>query len=124
MSQNTDEAIAVEQADLDDVDVIAPLFDAYRQFYHQTPDIAGARAFIAERLTSGESVIYLAMDPRQQGRSALGFVQLYPTFTSISMRRAWILYDLFVAPQARRRGVGRALLQAARDLGLASGASE
>ena len=56
-----------------DADTIAPLLDAYRQFYEQAPDLAGARAFIAERLEREESVILLAMDGAQ---AAVGFCQL------------------------------------------------
>ena len=63
-----------------DADTVAPLFDAYRQFYEQAPDLAGAKAFIAERLEREESVILLALDASQ---TAVGFCQLYPTFCSV-----------------------------------------
>lgn len=119
-----DGTVAVTRASAADVDAIAPLFDAYRQFYHQPPDLAAARDYLAARLAGAESVILLARESGNAVGAPLGFAQLYPSFSSISLRRVWILYDLFVAPQARRRGVGRALLLAARDLGLASGASE
>nr|WP_246580310.1 GNAT family N-acetyltransferase [Deinococcus aestuarii] len=94
------------------------MFDGYRQFYGQASDPEGARAFLAERLDRGESVIFVALD----GETALGFTQLYPSFTSVGMRRLWILNDLFVAPQGRRRGVGQALLARARRHGLETGA--
>ena len=69
------------------------MFDAYRQFYGQRPDLPGAAAFLTERLTRGEAVVFLALD----GESALGFVQLYPSFSSVRMRPIWIPNDLFVA---------------------------
>jgi GNAT superfamily N-acetyltransferase len=65
-------------------------------------------------------VVFLALDP--QSGSGLGFVQLYPSFSSVAAQRSWILNDLFVAPPARRKGVGRALLDAARKHALATGA--
>ncbi|WP_216317896.1 GNAT family N-acetyltransferase [Deinococcus aestuarii] len=108
----------VVRADASHLDALVPLFDGYRQFYGQASDPEGARAFLAERLDRGESVIFVALD----GETALGFTQLYPSFTSVGMRRLWILNDLFVAPQGRRRGVGQALLARARRHGLETGA--
>ena len=111
----------VRQADPGDVDAVAPLFDAYRQFYQQPSDPALARAFIAERLTRSESVIFLA---ERDGR-AVGFVQLYPLFSSTAAqpRRMWLLNDLFVSPSARGGGVARALMDRARRLGEETGAA-
>jgi ribosomal protein S18 acetylase RimI-like enzyme len=111
-------------ADAAHLDLVAPLFDAYRQFYHQPPDLPAARAYLAERLEQGESVIFLALLDTTTGPIPAGFTQLYPSFSSISLRPVWILYDLFVAPTARRRGVGRALLLHARAHAAGSGASE
>jgi ribosomal protein S18 acetylase RimI-like enzyme len=92
-----------------DVDRVAPLFDAYRQFYGLAPDLELARWFLSERLSRGESVVLLAEDA---GR-ALGFVQMYPTFSSLRAARTFVLYDLFVDPAARQHGVGRQLMIAA-----------
>jgi GNAT superfamily N-acetyltransferase len=103
-------SVQVTRATVDDIDVVAPLFDAYRQFYQQPSDLDGARTFLAERLERGESVIFLAL--LDDGTPA-GFTQLYPIFSSTSMQRAWLLNDIFVAPAARRAGVGRALLERA-----------
>lgn len=97
-------------ATLADLDVVAPLFDAYRQFYEQAPDAAAARHFIRDRLQRDESVILLALNEAQQ---VLGFCQLYPLFCSIDAKPIYQLSDLFVAPEARRSGAGRALLLAA-----------
>jgi len=103
-----------------DLDALAALFDAYRQFYRQAPDLPGARAFLAARLAHRQSIVLLAEDG--QG-AALGFAQLYPSFTSTGMEPILILNDLFVMPEARGRGVGSALLQAAAEHGRAAGAA-
>jgi GNAT superfamily N-acetyltransferase len=100
------------------VGLIAPLFDAYRQFYGQTPDLEGARRFLFERLQRGESIIYAVVEDE----SALGFTQLYPSFSSVSLKPIWILNDLFVVEKARRQGIGARLLLAARDHALQHGA--
>lgn len=99
-------------------DLVAPLFDAYRQFYKQKSDLAGARAFIGERLNKDQSVIFLALDGEAKWQQAVGFTQLYPSFSSSSMRRLWILNDLFVVPSARKQGVAEALMERARQLAL------
>lgn len=113
-------ADVVRQATPGDVDLVAPLFDAYRQFYQQPSDPALARDFIAERLARAESVVFVA---ERDGR-AVGFVQLYPLFSSTAPRprRLWLLNDLFVAPAARGGGVGRALMDRARRLAEETGA--
>lgn len=93
------------------VDLVAPLFDAYRQFYGKAPDFEGARQFLSERLQRGESVVFAVIEDGK----ALGFTQLYPSFSSVSMKPIWILNDLFVVEEARRQGIGARLLAAARD---------
>lgn len=110
----------IRQASGADLPTAAELFDGYRQFYGQPADGALAEAFLRDRFTNNDSVVFLAIDP--QSGNGLGFVQLYPSFSSVAARRIWILNDLFVAPAARRRGIGRALLDAARDHGKATGA--
>jgi ribosomal protein S18 acetylase RimI-like enzyme len=100
-------------ATLADLDVIAPLFDAYRQFYEQAPNLALARSFIRDRLQNNESMILLASNEQQQ---VIGFCQLYPTFCSVEAKPIYSLYDLFVDPEARRSGAGKVLLQAAEKL--------
>ena len=107
------------RADLEHLNILTPLFDAYRVFYKQSSDLTAAESYLQQRLAHLDSVIFLAV----VGERGLGFCQLYPSFGSLSMRRLWILYDLYVVPEARRQGIGRALLERAGEFGLASGAS-
>jgi ribosomal protein S18 acetylase RimI-like enzyme len=101
------------------VDLVAPLFDAYRQFYGQTPDLESARQFLFERLQRGESVLFAVIEKGE----ALGFTQLYPSFSSVSMKTIWILNDLFVVERARRLGIGSRLLMAARHHAVRTGSA-
>lgn len=110
----------VRQASIHDLDTLVPLFDGYRQFYRQASDPARARTFLAERFEHLESVILLACDEQGAG---LGFVQLFPLFSSVRTARIYLLNDLFVAQAARRQGVASALLVAAADHARALGAA-
>lgn len=106
-------SIKIKRATVDDVSKVAPLFDAYRRFYKQTSDIEAAAMFLNERLQKIESVIFIAFD----NDNAVGFTQLYPIFSSVSMRRTWLLNDLYVSADARTKGAGTLLLDAAKKLG-------
>lgn len=108
----------IVRASVEHLDILAGLFDGYRQFYQQPSDVAEARVFLQARLANEESVILLALG--EQG--GMGFTQLYPTFSSVSMKRLWVLNDLFVASHARRLGVGEALLERARVFAAETGA--
>lgn len=110
----------IMRATAESIDQIAPLFDAYRVFYHQPSDLPGARAYLRQRLGNEESVIFWAMNPVDE--APWGFTQLYPSFSSVSMQPVWILYDLYVVPERRRHGVGRALMEHARYFASESGA--
>ena len=109
----TASAVSIRLAGPDDAAAVAPLFDAYRQFYDQPADPAGAARFVLERLARQESEILIACDADGW---LLGFCQLYPTFCSVVAKPIFSLYDLFVQPAHRRAGVGRQLLQAAEAL--------
>lgn len=117
--QYTDDGEVMEilRAQAKDVNLIAPLFDAYRQFYKAPSDIKASRQFIFERLTNHESVIFLAMDDVR----ALGFVQLYPLFASVALQSLWLLNDLYVDPSARKQGVGERLMKHAEQFAQETG---
>jgi GNAT superfamily N-acetyltransferase len=101
--------LEIKRAALTDLDQLAPLFDAYRMFYEQPQDAALARRFLHERIERDQSVVLLAMNDD----AAVGFTQLYPTFSSVRAARVWVLNDLYVDQSARRQGVAQALLTAA-----------
>jgi ribosomal protein S18 acetylase RimI-like enzyme len=111
--------LSVRRASVADVDRFAALFALYREFYGQAADVDAAAGFLRERLERGESVVFVA---HAQDGAALGFVQVYPTFASVELGRAWRLNDLYVVESARGAGVGQALMRAAADAAVAAGA--
>lgn len=101
----------IYKATLCDADGISKLFDQYRVFYKQTSNIDAAKRFIQERLEKNDSVIFVAVENGKY----VGFTQLYPTFSSVAMKRLWILNDLYVDEVNRQSGVGRKLLAVAKQ---------
>lgn len=99
------------RANAENLDELAGLFNQYRQFYEQPPNLEACRAFMAERIKNGESVIFAAQS--DEG-TLIGFTQLYRSFCSVQLKEIFYLYDLFVDPTARRAGTARALMEAAR----------
>jgi ribosomal protein S18 acetylase RimI-like enzyme len=109
-------------ATVEHLDLLIPLFDAYRQFYGQDPDPEGSRLYLMDRLIMQEAVVLLALD--HNNSLAAGFALLYPSYSSISLKRVWILHDLYVAPYARRQGVAQALMEQALQHAEETGAKE
>ena len=112
--------VEVRLAGLAELETLAPLFDAYRQFYGQPSDLGVARTFLRERIERRESVIFIAF---LESGGAAGFTQLFPSFSSVSAARTYVLNDLFVLPAARRAGIGGHLLAAAAAFGREVGAA-
>ncbi|MDN3643251.1 GNAT family N-acetyltransferase [Lutimonas halocynthiae] len=96
-----------------DLDNLAALFDKYRVFYRKEADIDGAKDFIAERISSNDSEIFVAENTESQ---LVGFVQLYPLFSSTRMEKLWLLNDLFVDPDNRGKGISIGLINKAKEL--------
>jgi ribosomal protein S18 acetylase RimI-like enzyme len=109
----------ISRASLADAARIAPLFDAYREFYGQTSDLEGSRAFLEDRIARDESAIFYASSG---GDAVDGFIQLYPLFASDRLCRTWVIHDLFVRPDVRRSGCARRLMAAAQQFARESGA--
>lgn len=106
-------ALDIKKVTTADISSVALLFDAYRVFYHQTSNLAAAFEFLEQRISNEESVVFLAVLQNEP----VGFVQLYPVFSSVQMKKSWILNDLYVAESARNQGIGEALLQQAKQFG-------
>jgi GNAT superfamily N-acetyltransferase len=118
MTRSSPHPVHIRPATPADLETLVPLFDGYRQFYEQSSDLSLVRAFLRERLAMADTAILLA----EEDGAAVGFVHLFPVFSSTRCRRLWLLNDLFVSQAARRQGVGRALMEAARQFAEQSGA--
>lgn len=103
----------IRRAKKKDIDQLSVLLDKYRIFYKQKSDMDSARSFLKKRMKRKESVIFVA----EERKDLIGFTQLFPIFSSVSMQRTWLLNDLYVNEKARGMGVASGLLNAARDFG-------
>jgi len=103
-------SLSIVKATRDHIPVIVPLLDAYRVFYKQVSDTEAVAQFLEARFKMGDSEIFLA----RSKDDIVGFVQLFSTYSTVSLQPVYILNDLFVAPEFRKKGVGAALLQEAQ----------
>ena len=101
------------EANTDYLEDLSLLFDLYRQFYRQPSNISEAKQFLKERIVNKESVIYVS---KEEDGSLSGFVQLYPIFTSVGLKRLWLLNDLFVKKEYRKKGIARNLIDRCKKL--------
>jgi len=99
----------VRRAAIADIDALLPLVSGYRSFYRQRVDERRERAFITQHLANGTSVVFIGWNDAR----AVGFIQLFPTFSTVHLGPGLILEDLFVEPDARGAGVATQLLDAA-----------
>ncbi|MBD2666603.1 acetyltransferase [Richelia sinica FACHB-800] len=105
-------------ANINHLESLSVLFDQYRIFYNQVSNLDAAQEFLKDRFKNNDSVVFAANDNGQ----LVGFTQLYPSFSSVSMKRVWILNDLYVEESYRRRGIAKLLMNAAEEYAKESGA--
>ncbi len=111
--------LSIERCDLGDLQDLIPLFDEYRQFYGQPSNPEDCGTFLSAHLENGTSTIFLA----RQGGAPCGMAQLFASYSSVRLRRIWILNDLFVASRARGLGVGTTLLERVKQFGEQTGSA-
>ena len=99
------------------LDELGRLFNLYRVFYEEADDLEKASKYISARFNEADSMIFVAENDDELS----GFVQLYPSFCSVSAVPILILYDLFVDHSHRSKGLGRSLMNAARDFASENG---
>ena len=104
--------MTIIEANIEHLEDIVPLFDAYRIFYKQPSDLESAKRFLKNRILNDESKIYVAY----KGSEAIGFTLLYPLFSSVSMKPMYLLNDLYVKNNYRGQGIGEALINRAKAL--------
>lgn len=106
----------IQQGTIEQLEDITFLFNQYRIFYRQPSDLDRARKFVQERLQRKDAVIFLAI----KNTKPVGYTQLFPSWSSVSMQRVWILNDLFVLPAQRNQGIAKALMNQAKEYAIST----
>jgi GNAT superfamily N-acetyltransferase len=106
--------LTIRQATIQDLPGIVPIFDSYREYFNQQKDPVLVERFLFEKFEHRESVIFIA----QQQDKVIGFAQLYPLFSSLSLQRVWLLNDFFIAEEFRGGGVGTQLFASVKEFTL------
>jgi GNAT superfamily N-acetyltransferase len=104
--------MTITQANIEHLEDLVPLFNDYRIFYKQESNEGLASQFLKDRIKQNQSIIFLAY----LNNEAVGFTQLYPLFSSVSMKPMYLLNDLFVKSNYRGKGIGEALINKAKAL--------
>jgi ribosomal protein S18 acetylase RimI-like enzyme len=107
---------------LSEYTLVTALFNSYRIFYKQAPDLALAENFIKTRLQNNESVIFVALTDVEGALVPAGFTQLYPVLSSVRATKNWLLNDLYVDTNFRKQGIGEALIKTAVNFAHTEGA--
>ncbi|MGB2128224.1 MAG: GNAT family N-acetyltransferase [Flavicella sp.] len=108
---------SIRKSQIDDIPELSELFDAYRVFYKKRTNLEAAKVFLTERMQKMDSEIFVC---ENESKELLGFVQLYPSFSSTRLQKLWVLNDLFVAPKFRGKGISKQLIEKAKSLVIAS----
>jgi len=95
----------IRRASMSDVEQLTWLVEQYRGYYNQEPN-SNTQQFIRDRLSANESIIFVA----EEGQQLVGFSQSYPSFSTVALAEIWLLNDVFVHPEFRRRHIAEQLM--------------
>ena len=96
----------------DDLDALATLFNGYRMCLGKESNLSDCRSFIQARLFENDSVIFIAF----KANVPVGFIQLFPSYSTILLKPLWYFDDLYVADEYRGTGIGTDLVAKAKEL--------
>jgi GNAT superfamily N-acetyltransferase len=106
--------LTIRQATIQDLSKLVPIFDDYREYFKQQKNPEAVNQFLFEKFEHLESVIFIA----QLEDEVVGFAQLYPVFSSLTLQRVWLLNDFFIAEEYRGSGVGTQLFAKVKEVTL------
>lgn len=103
-------SLCIETVDAENFEQVLPLIAGYQEFYQRIPDEAANRKHFSQFLGGQHPLGIQFLAISADGRP-LGFATLYFLPSSLSARTSCVLNDLFTSAEARKQGVGEALVR-------------
>ncbi len=116
------EGIEVSAVREEEFETLLPMIAAYQSFY-EVDDIDSDRNRFFFRRFLAPSADGELLAAREADGTILGYACLYWHFSSTRAVETVLMNDLFVAPAARGRGIGRGLIEASRAVARGRGAA-
>jgi GNAT superfamily N-acetyltransferase len=104
--------MAVREAQRNDIPAIHALVRELASYEQLSDAVVSTEAMFEEHLFGPNAIAHALV--ADTGGEVVGFAVWFPTFSTFLGRPGIWLEDLFVQPEARRHGHGRALLEALR----------
>lgn len=102
----------IREADINDLTQVVKIVMKYREFYGvDVQDEAAVTQFIKARMENEQSKIFIA----EEEGEVVGFIQLYPSYSTVSLKPQWVLNDFYVLPDYRKKGCGGQLMDFVKD---------
>ncbi|MCG7532577.1 GNAT family N-acetyltransferase [Psychrobium sp. MM17-31] len=107
-------------AELRHIDAVVPVMEEYRAFCGFESKGSETEQFLEQIIANQQSKLFLAID--EQTQQVMGFVNLYPSYSTLALKPIWILNDLAVSSHFRGRGLAKELIYGALEFAKSSGA--
>ena len=112
--------LRIEPIAASELETLLPLIAAYQRFYEVAEvDDERNRAFFSSFVAPSEDGLLLGA---WRDERLVGYACLYWTFTSLVPAETVLMNDLYVEPDVRGEGVGRALIEASATVARERGA--
>ncbi len=103
----------IKEASIDDLAEVVKIVMKYREFYGiEKQSKQDVEEFIRTRILNEQSKIFVATIDTNE---VIGFIQLYPSYSTVSLKPQWILNDFFVDENYRNKGYGTALMSYVKE---------
>lgn len=92
----------------------------YREFCGMPARAETCRIFFTNRLLENNAKTFIALSDANE---VMGFVNLYPCFSTLALEKIWILNDLAVSSKFQRLGIAGQLIEEAMAFAQGTGAA-
>lgn len=98
----------IEQLSEKYIDQLIDVVEEYRKFCGFSASYEQTKKFFQYLFTNEKSVTFIAISDNDE---VMGFVNLYPSYSTLALSKIWILNDLAVSSRFRRMGLAQKLIK-------------